>query len=991
LAPAPFSRQLGGMTRHWLWLVVLLLTHALLAAADEAPSDTATMPSLGTNEPGAPDLQTNNVEPASGDAMSPVQAAPPPAGMRLRTGIRMQLAAAEPDVVNPVAIAFDADGNLFVAEGGVGGQAGRIKRLQDADGDGRFEKVVVFGDNIPSPTALVCYGAGAFVASGHQILFLADTSGDGKADVRNTTFTSLGSEDAAGVPRITHLIWGLDNRIHAACNGLISNLTCVAIPNLEPVTVNGRDFSFNPRTLEVRMEAGGDSLGLGFDNAGRRYTTTARQAVLFTVADPLRTSRNPLHHWPELTANLAGPGWRVFPLKPARTSAEASGNPLSSQFETNRYARPSSLLVYRGMGFPTLFTEALFVTDPELRIISQWELTGSGIVPQLRRPTAIRGSEFLASRDPAFRPVQIIAAPDGSLCIADLNRTNLNTPDARGRIWRIVPTGHNPVRPTRLSVLPTISQIKLLESGNGWVRDTAGRLIFERNERENYRTAAKEFRWNWNPVTKLHALNLLAAGDLLEEMQLIRAFQDKDATVRETAAALTAEFIKDNTLSPTLMGQLAVASRDVSPRVRFQAVLTLGGVDHSAMPVLLASAIQPMPTDPWMQSAVLTSAHSGAAAGVLSRLCADERIYRNPGGWAFLRTLARMAGTQEYLAVDELVGSFNNSGMGLANMLVLACDVGDGLYATGRTFVGGASTNESRALGRRALEVAISGNTAALRADAIRFLGVSGYSMREAGDWILAMLVPGEFEAVQLAAVDALAHFPDPQITTSFVQRWQRLPGRVQGQIIARMLEQFDRTHALMDALESGAIARNALTDVQVNVLRNHRDQNIAARALRLFGPTPKSDFVARHPAILKLKGSSISGLRIFEQRCAGCHTYQGVGQSFGPDLAHVYGRSREELLSDILDPSEKITAGYQTHVVQRTSNQLLLGLISKPGGNFLRIDQPNDGAVFIPESQVEDKFPQDWSLMPADAAAGLTLPALADLLSLFGSESADK
>jgi putative membrane-bound dehydrogenase-like protein len=976
------------MTRYWLQLMVLLSAQALFAAADETVSPPpATAKPAATNEVATTLAPTNNVESAATNSAPTNRAPITLGGMQVRTGIRLQLAAAAPDVVNPVAIRFDADGRLFVAEGGLNGNNGRIKRLQDADGDGRFEQVVVYADNVPSPTALFCYGAGTFVASGNEIIFLADTNGDGKADVRNVIFNGLSPDGITAGAGITHLAWGLDNRVHVACNGLTGSLTCVAIPAVEPVTIDGSDFSFNPRTLEVRLEAGGNSRGLGLDNTGRRYTAAGGQAVLFTVADPIRAARNPLYRWPGLTVNLAGPDLRVYPLKAARTTAEASGSLLSANYGTNGFARPSSLLVYRGMTFQTEFTEALFITDPELRIVSQWELQSAGLIPQLRRPGARRTSEFLASRDPTFRPIQIIAAPDGSLCLADLGRADLRTPEERGRIWRLLPTGQDPTKAPHLSALSTMALIKLLESNNGWVRDTASRLIFERNDRESYRTVTREFRWNWNSTAKLHALHLLAAVDALEEAHLVRAFQDKDVSIREAAAALTEQFVKDGTASPQLIGQLAVASRDASPRVRLQVALTLGDVNHSAVSTLLANTLRPAPADPWMQSAVLTGAHSGAAAEVLRQLCGNNRLRQDPGGWTFLRTLAWMAGTQEQLALDNLVGSLENSGMGLADTLILARDIGEGLQATGRTFVGGTSTDESRLLGRRALDAAIAGKTAAVRADAIRFLGVSGYTMREAGDWILAMLSPGEPEVVQLAAVDALAHSPDPQVTTRFVQRWPRLPGSVQGQIIARMLEQFDRTHALMEALESGTIYRNALTEVQINLLRNHRDRNIAARAVRLFGPLPESDLVERYPVILKLKGTPANGLRIFQQRCAQCHTYQGLGQSFGPDLAHVYGRSREELLADILNPSKTIAPGYQTHVVQRTSNQLLFGLVSNPGGKFLRLDQPNGERLFLPESQVEDKFPQDWSLMPADVAAGLSLSALADLLSLFGSE----
>jgi putative heme-binding domain-containing protein len=628
------------------------------------------------------------------------------------------------------------------------------------------------------------------------------------------------------------------------------------------------------------------------------------------------------------------------------------------------------------------------VADPELRIISRWETTDGSTTPHLQRPNMNRMTEFLASRDPAFRPNQIIAGPDGALYVADLGRERLEESVERGRIWRLQPEDHAVTKAPALSRLPSIELVKLLGNPNGWVRDTAARLLFERNEPEAYRTAAKELRWNWNPMCKAQALQVLAAGDSLNEAVLIRGLQDKDANVRATAAALCARIISDRWLAPTLLGQLSAACRDASPRVRLEAVLTLGGVNHSSVPVMLASALRPAPADPWIQSAVLTSTHTEGAAAVLGQLVGNANVYRDPSGWSFLRQLARQAGLESRLKLDELLALLEASGLRIDDQLLLAGDIGEGLFATGRSFVSGSSTNASRFFGRRALELAIGGNAAATRAEAIRFLGVSGFTMKEAGDWLLVMLSPGEPESVQLAAVDALAHFPDPRVTDTFVQRWPRLNANVQAAIITRLLEQFDRTHALMAALEARTIAPAALSDVQVNFLRNHRDQTIAARATQLYGARTELN-LSRIADAVSQTGSSTRGRRIFEQRCLRCHSFDGVGGQLAPDLAKVGRKSREELLSDIFNPSTAVAPSYQTKVLQRTSNQLLVGLVQTVGADFVRVDQADGTQIFLPSNQVEDTFDQDWSLMPNSAASGLRASDLADLLSFLQSPAA--
>ena len=145
---------------------------------------------------------------------------------RIKPGFRIELVAAEPLVVDPIAMSFDENGRLYVVEMRDYSERrdehlGRIRLLEDTDGDGRFDKSTVFADNLPWPTAVICYGGGVFVGATPDILFCKDTNGDGVADVRDVVFSGFGE----GVARLNvqqlfnSLTWGLDNRIHGASGG----------------------------------------------------------------------------------------------------------------------------------------------------------------------------------------------------------------------------------------------------------------------------------------------------------------------------------------------------------------------------------------------------------------------------------------------------------------------------------------------------------------------------------------------------------------------------------------------------------------------------------------------------------------------------------------------------------------------------------------------------------------------------------------------------
>ena len=137
-------------------------------------------------------------------------------------GLRIELIASEPMVVDPVAITFDEQGRAYVVEmRGYSERAshrlGRIKRLEDVDRDGRFDKSTVFADTFRWPTAVVCVQGGILVGDAPEIIFLKDTNDDGRADYRQVVFTGLGTSNVQQLPNSFQ--WGLDNRIYGASGG----------------------------------------------------------------------------------------------------------------------------------------------------------------------------------------------------------------------------------------------------------------------------------------------------------------------------------------------------------------------------------------------------------------------------------------------------------------------------------------------------------------------------------------------------------------------------------------------------------------------------------------------------------------------------------------------------------------------------------------------------------------------------------------------------
>src|SRR4051812_24913084 len=168
-------------------------------------------------------------------AMAPEQSM---ASMEVAPGYRIELVAAEPQVIDPVAVSTDENGQMYVVEMRDYSKKdkdflGRIRLLTNKDNDGKYETSKVFLDKLSWPTAVICYNGGVFVGDPPDIIYAKDTDGDGIADIKQVIYTGFSRTNVQGM--MNTLLWGLDHRIYGTSSTTGGKIRRVALGTLDEV------------------------------------------------------------------------------------------------------------------------------------------------------------------------------------------------------------------------------------------------------------------------------------------------------------------------------------------------------------------------------------------------------------------------------------------------------------------------------------------------------------------------------------------------------------------------------------------------------------------------------------------------------------------------------------------------------------------------------------------------------------------------------------
>jgi len=507
----------------------------------------------------------------------------------------LQLFASEPDIINPIAMAWDEKGRLFVIEtvdypnevrdeDGVGQD--KIKILEDTNGDGRADKITVFAEGLNIPTSMTFANGGLIVAMAPHFIFLKDTNGDGKADVREKIMSGWGNTDTHAGP--SNLKYGLDNKIwgvlgYAGFRGTVSG---------KELTFSQGVYNFDPNgeNLEYLGRTSNNTWGLGFSEEFDVFISTANGLHSAYFAMPNKYVKRPI---------VGGSGNNVHRIDTHYDMPHVT--PYLRQVDWHGgYTSAAGHNIYTARSFPKSYWNRVgFVAEPTGRVLHNVILNkkGAGFTEE-------NGFNLLASSDEWFSPVHAEVGPDGAVWVADwYNFIIQHNPTPRGfdngagnayinplrdghhgRIYRVVYKGAKPYKPVKLDRNDPKSLVEGLRNDNMFWRTTAQRLIVESGDK----TIASRLY----PIIKnqnldelglnspaihalwtLHGLGLLDGSDRKSMAVATEALRHPAAGVRKSAVQ-----VLPRTMETVIKIRQAKLLDDPDLRTRMAAVLAIADI-----------------------------------------------------------------------------------------------------------------------------------------------------------------------------------------------------------------------------------------------------------------------------------------------------------------------------------------------------------------------------------------------------------------------------
>jgi len=607
--------------------------------------------------------------------------------------LTIELVASEPDIHSPVAAAWDEDGRLYVAEMldyPLGPGSGKVRMLEDRDGDGRYERVTAFAEGLNFPNGVMPWNGGVLVTAAPDILFLKDGDGDGVADTRRVVLTGFAEGNTQ--LRVNGLTWGADNWIYGANGRSDGVVRRPGEPDDKAVPLRFHDFRFRPDGGPVEPVSGFSQFGLPRDDWGRRFPSWNTMPIRHVVLEEKTLARNPFLAESATVATILDPadGGRVFPISPPPTTYNRES--------TAYYNASCGPIIYRGDLLGPGYEGDAFFCESLTNLVQRRVLEHRGPTFLARRGENEADREFLASTDPCFRAVNLATGPDGALYVVDFYREVVEHPafvpaelresiefrrwNNRGRIWRIAKKGTTPAPPPRLGKATTAELIALLEHPNGWRRDTAQRLLVARHDLTAAPVLETMARASESPLGRLHAAWTLDGLGALADPIVEALLEDPDADVRACAAKLAVG-------RPGLLETLATLADDPEDRVRFQAAVALGDSDAPEAVAALATIAARDAEDEWSRLAVLSGLRETASPFLADLLEANPGWLAapTPGQAHLLGSTAAILGAranpEELRALADRIDP-GAGGEGVGGRVALLLGLSDGLARAGK-------------------------------------------------------------------------------------------------------------------------------------------------------------------------------------------------------------------------------------------------------------------------------------------------------------------
>jgi putative membrane-bound dehydrogenase-like protein len=946
---------------------------------------------------------------------------------KLQDGWVIEPVATEPAIVDPVNIAFDELGRLWVVEmrdypwgpRGRGEPISRIKTLTDRDGDGVYETAVVFADKLLFPTGLLPWKGGVIVTLAGEVVWLRDTNGDGVSDTKEVWFKGFAQENSQ--LRANHPRLGLDGLIYIA-NGLRGGKIVggeVWKQDQGVIELGSLDFRFDPRTGRAETITGAGQFGLAFDSFGERFICSNRNPCMHVVLENEFVRRNPQYAPPALVydAAPAAEKSRVHSIAKAWTT---------STTHAGQFTAACGVIIYRGGPlFPAEITKGALMTltcEPTGSLVHATALDRAGATFVGRDAGE---QAFLASDDTWFRPVDLEEGPDGSLYVVDMYRAVIEHPewvpkelqnraderdgDDRGRVWR-VRRKETPRAPTavRLGELPPEKLPEIPANALPWEIDTRFRLVEERGDPAASVAIREVARSHALPNVRARALGTLFGRGELAEADILTALADASPEVRTVATALAN---RRQLVTPAVAALLQKAVASASGRELFEIALATAGDSSAAAIATWSQAIARAGNDVWITRAVccaagqrlpevlirtiddLGSSNTTQATLALTELATAVARFRDRKSLpAITAALARFSAgdiTRTPVAGSLLIGLMEGWSANAAefravwNELVAADPE---VAKTHRQLQDFASAHVI--FGQGGKDTVVMENVAS----ALKLWRLSEFST-------LANTFSGVLEAPQVAAEGSFTQFPvlvaetvatftDPEATTLLAKALssEGQSPALRRALLRSLVQTPARQAALVDALDAKAVAPAELDAAAQKRLAEHPQPEVRERAkghLASLVPADRQKVLADYQIALTLKADPKRGRLVFEKNCATCHKIDTLGVNVGPDIGD-YSRTKtaEQLLSDILQPNRAIDNNYLSYTVQTKAGQTETGILAAETSTSITLRQADGKTLSIVRGDIEAIATTGLSLMPDGVEKNITPEQMADVIS---------
>lgn len=894
----------------------------------------------------------------------------------------------------------------------------RIVIAEDTKGTGRADKVTVFAEGLSIPTSLTFVDGGVVVHQAPETLFLKDTTGDGKADVRKVLFRGWSTGDTHAGP--SNLWYGLDNWLH----GIVGYAGYAGTVGGERHSFRTGFYRFKPdgSAMEFLRNTNNNSWGVGFSEDGLHFGSTANGNPSVYLPIPNRYYER-VRGWSSRALGGIAGNASIHPITDKVRQVDHHGH----------FTAAAGHALYTARTYPREYwNRTAFVTEPTGHLVTTFVLDRQGADFTSRNPW-----NLLASDDEWCAPIMAEVGPDGHVWVLDWynfivqhNPTPVGFKTGKGmayetelrdkkhgRIYRIVYRGAKPAAQPKLSKDDPKGLVAALRHDNMRWRLHAQRLLVERGKKDvvedlvrlTQDRAVDEIGLNAGAIHALWALHGLGAVD----DAVAPALKHPSAGVRRNAAlvlartdaVLSAGLLNDEDAQVRLAALLALAEQPSHPEAgaKLASLLSDAAVMNDpwlpdglaaaaaahAVPFLEAAAkltTTPLPNEGRVLGIVAEHWARGdrnEADRVLKAVAANKRF-----SGALLTAIARgwpdsgkaKVSEETQVALVKMLGTTTPGGKASLLRLMPALGIGGEVV---RKYTAEIAKELAATLADASKDDEARGQAAA------RLIELSPDDAATAKA-VLEMIDARTSPALAAALLDALSAAKAKEAPDVLIARLNSFTPATRAAAVRVLIGQPAWALALVEALEKGTVRLSDLALDQKQALAAHPSSAVREKAKTVLargGDLPSPDrqkVIDSLLPLLKKTGDVERGRAVFKAQCAKCHKHSGEGENIGPDLTGMAAHPKHELLVHIMDPSRSVEGNFRVWTVVMTSGRSYTGMMASETKTTYEIIDAEAKRHIVRRERVERADASNKSLMPEGFEKQLKEPELVDLLEFM-------